>query len=298
MFGIPERLVENTKVDLLYFDFLTEDMIKDEKSGIQTFVKTIIIDEIPENFNEEKHVVEFLISNIKNNNLDELKININLNDLINDTSKTLTKRKIISKLLLTSSKIAINGKMGSANSVLINTDTIITNSEFGDSILKALFELKESEINVYFSEYIPVNTIYMMRNGSMDEPGFKILRHTDSNEKDYFKIDGFGWFPDLQCAKIDIIPLECKKEKIIDIKNIEDVFTNRTMPLSEYGLYIIYNIGTAGLSQAKAQEEVETIMHNYTDININEISKYFKFYKEIWLTNNESQESKVEIKLI
>lgn len=310
MFGIPERLVDNTRVDLLFFDFnydaLNETKLSDlplsrnednlePQEIIKMINKSLILNEKPENFNEEKHIVEFLIENIKSKESNILDLNT-LNVL--DNKKSLI-RKIISKFTLFSSKIAANGRMGRANSLIINTDTIIKNAECGDALLKSLLDLKENNnLNIYFSEYIPVNTVYLMRNGSMEEPGFKILRHIDINEKEYFKIDGFGWFPDLQCAKIDIIPLESKKEKIIDIKNVESIFTNRTMPLSEYGLYVIHYIGVAGLSQKLAEEVVSTTINDYSDIGHNEIGKYFKFYKEIWLPNSDSQESRVEIKLI
>ena len=313
MFGIPEKLVDNTKVDLLFFDFHVNDNIEDinnvknvkmsrtfddndnnNKISIDSLVKSLLLDEISSDFNEEKHIVEYLINNIKT----EETIDFNIIKPIENSNNSLF-RKIVSKILIFSNQIAVKGRMGSANSLIINTQTLICNSTNADALLKALLFLKdEHEINFYLSDYVPINQIYLMRNGSMNDPGFKILRHTDINNKDYFKIDGFGWFPDLQAMKINIIPLESKKESIIDIKNIENVFTNRTMSLSEYGLFIIYNIGVAGLSQARAQEEVETLINDYTDININEISKYFKFYKEIWLTNNESQKSTVEIKLI
>lgn len=82
-----------------------------------------------------------------------------------------------------------------------------------------------------------------------------------------------------------------------NIENVLEVSSNiiRTKPLSEYGLFLIYKIGTRGMAPTYAKTYINELKNNNID---NNIGKHFKFYKEVWLPNPETETVTVDIKLI
>lgn len=81
----------------------------------------------------------------------------------------------------------------------------------------------------------------------------------------------------------------------IDI-NVTD--PTRKLPMSECGLVMIYTVGVQGLSPQQAEKEIATCIENNTDLPDNYMGQHFKFLKEIWLTSCETNETKVEVKII
>ena len=122
---------------------------------------------------------------------------------------------------------------------------------------------------------------------------------------------GFGFFPEKQCAKINIIQdnitsdsifsdneQEMNNEEGMNIDSMDEIAKiTRTLPLSECGLFLIYNIGIAGMSPAYAKEHIANIIAENQDYN-NKIGKHFKFYKEFWLPDASGTSIILDVKLI
>lgn len=301
MLGINETIINEQRADVLYLDF------KFDKSGqsdsMCSFVKSLYLGEINNDFNEEKFVAEYLQQNIPNNDINNFNIDFNK---IQSTDTNL-ERIIISKLMSNALLIATEGRMGLPNTLILNANTYL-NGSFGASLNNAVKKFaKENVIKIYHSIHVEENVIYLMRNSEKVNPGFYIFKHTDKENKNYHAITGLGFFPEKQCAKIKIIEednitsdsLFSDDEKEINIDSIKQIseMNNRTLPLSECGLFLIYTIGTQGLSPQRAENDIALLMEKCKDYN-NEIGKHFKFYKEFWLPDSASQGVNLEIKLI
>jgi len=302
MLGIKEQIIKDIKADVLYFDFKFDE--SGQSGSVCSFVKSLYLGAIDDDFNEEKIVAEYLQQNIKNNNIENFNIDFNK---IQSSSESDLQRKIIAKLMSNATLIATEGRMGLPNTIILNANTYL-NGSYGAVLNESVKKYaRQNDIKIYHSKYIEENVIYLMRNSEKDNPGFYIFKHLDNENKKYFSITGLGFFPEKQCAKIKIIEEDnitsdsifSDDEKEINIDSIKQIseMNNRTLPLSECGLFLIYTIGTAGLSPQSAENHIALLMEQCKDYN-NEIGKHFKFYKEFWLPDSASQGVTLDVKLI
>ena len=262
MLGINERIINEQRADVSYLDFKFDES---GQSGSRcSFVKSLYLGEINNDFNEEKFVAEYLVKNIPNNNIENFNIDFTKMGINNSSD---LERRIISKLMSNATFIAAEGRIGLPNTLILNACTYL-NGSFGASLNNAVKKFaKENDIKIYHSIYVEENVIYLMRNSEKDNPGFYIFKHTDKENKNYHAITGLGFFPEKQCAKINIIQDNITSDSIfsdneegmnneegININSIEEITKiARTLPLSECGLFLIYNIGIAGMSPAYAK---------------------------------------------
>lgn len=224
MFGLTEIKAYDKKVNLLYFDYfdnqqfdrndelesLKQSLKLNNNYSIQSCVKTIELQKIDFEFNKEKYVAEYLIDNIKQsdvktkdgNQLFDIDMNKILKSDIELTHAELIK-KIQSKLIGASNYIADNGRMGSANTILLNANTYLNDDT--NILIDAIKEYEiEKNMKIFYSKYIPENTIYLINNTNADSAGFKIVSYNDLDGNEYYSAVGFGFFPEHQAIKINI----------------------------------------------------------------------------------------------
>jgi hypothetical protein len=309
MFGIKEQITKDVKADALYLDFKFDE--SGQSGSVCSFVKSIYLGEINNDFNEEEEVAKYLQQNIPNNDFEIF--NISFENIGEDPflTKEILKRKIISKLRSNAAFVATEGRMGLPNSLLLNANTYL-NGSYGSVLNDAVVKFaEESDMKIYYSKYIEENVIYLMRNSENDNPGFYIFKHTDKNNKRYFSITGLGFFPEKQCIKINIMQDNITSDSIFsdneqetngvnheNINSIDEIAKmSRTLPLSECGLFLIYNVGVYGMSPKYAEEYINKTVATHRDYN-NEIGKHFKFYKEFWLPDATGNSIILDIKLI
>lgn len=130
--------------------------------------------------------MDFLLSHIKF--VDMYKLDTHL-------KKTAFKRILNSY----NNMIAIIGRIGTANSLIINTKIKDKKYAYFDSIKEFA---EDNKITIYFTDYIQEDTILLLRNNNTENPGFVILENDKDN---LFNITGLGFFPDLQAKLIKLI---------------------------------------------------------------------------------------------
>lgn len=197
MFGINTKKIETSDVDLIYFDLdlktenittsplpMSRELSDDNSLELKTFTKKIFLNESPDN--KEKYIMDFLLSHIKF--VDIYKLDTHL-------EKTAFKRILNSY----NNMIAIIGRIGTANSLIINTKIKDKNYAYLDSIKEFA---EDNKITIYFTDYIQEDTILLLRNNNTENPGFVILENDKDN---LFNITGLGFFPDLQAKLIKIL---------------------------------------------------------------------------------------------
>jgi len=309
MLGIKEQITKDINLGVSYLDFKFDE--SSQSGSVCTFVKSLYLGEINNDFNEEEYVAEYLQRNIPNSDIEIFNLSFEkINEdpfLTNDSLK----RKIISKLRSNAALIATEGRMGLPNTIILNANTYL-NGSYGAVLNEAIVMFaEENNMKIYYSKYIEENVIYLMRNSEKDNPGFYIFKHTDKDNKRYFSITGLGFFPEKQCAKIKIIEDNITSDSIfsdneegmnneegINVDSMDEIAKiARTLPLSECGLFLIYNIGIAGMSPAYAKNYIANIINENQDYN-NKIGKHFKFYKEFWLQDASGTSIILDVKLI
>lgn len=197
MFGINTKKIETSDVDLIYFDLdlktenittsplpMSRELSDDNSLELKTFTKKIFLNKLPDN--KEKYIMDFLLSHIKF--VDIYKLDTHL-------EKTAFKRILNSY----NNMIAIIGRIGTANSLIINTKIKDKNYAYLDSIKEFA---EDNKITIYFTDYIQEDTILLLRNNNTENPGFVILENDKDN---LFNITGLGFFPDLQAKLIKLI---------------------------------------------------------------------------------------------
>ena len=169
---LTTREFKDGKYDLLYVDF------SEKNKTFEVFTKKVTLNNKLINFDFDKIVklVEEKIDTTLNNNHT---FDFTFNDENNEDN-------LIQKINILSSLIAVDGRVGGAN-------TIITN-EYYYNILK-----DKEDINFIIDNDL-TNKIYIYRNNSSDQPGI-VLCYNDSS----FNIVSIGFFPDKQVGVVNII---------------------------------------------------------------------------------------------
>ena len=163
---------------------MSRELSSDNSLELKTFQKKKILNESPDN--KEKYIMDFLLSHIKF--VDIYKLDTHL-------EKTAFKRILNSY----NNMIAIIGRIGTANSLIINTKIKDKNCAYLDSIKEFA---EDNKITIYFTDYIQEDTILLLRNNNTENPGFVILENDKDN---LFNIIGLGFFPEFQAKLIKLI---------------------------------------------------------------------------------------------
>ena len=163
---------------------MSRELSSDNSLELKTFQKKKILNESPDN--KEKYIMDFLLSHIKF--VDIYKLDTHL-------EKTAFKRILNSY----NNMIAIIGRIGTANSLIINTKIKDKNYAYLDSIKEFA---EDNKITIYFTDYIQEDTILLLRNNNTENPGFVILENDKDN---LFNIIGLGFFPEFQAKLIKLI---------------------------------------------------------------------------------------------
>ena len=163
---------------------MSRELSSDNSLELKTFQKKKILNESPDN--KEKYIMDFLLSHIKF--VDIYKLDTHL-------EKTAFKRILNSY----NNMIAIIGRIGTANSLIINTKIKDKNYAYLDSIKEFA---EDNKITIYFTDYIQEDTILLLRNNNTENPGFVILENDKDN---LFNFIGLGFFPEFQAKLIKLI---------------------------------------------------------------------------------------------
>lgn len=197
MFGINTKKIETSDVDLIYFDLdlktenittsplpMSRELSDDNSLELKTVTKKIFLNESPDN--KEKYIMDFLLSHIKF--VDMYKLDTHL-------KKSSFKRT----LNCYNNMIFVMGRIGTANSLIINTKIKDKKYAYLDSIKEFA---EDNKITIYFTDYIQEDTILLLRNNNTENPGFVILENDKDN---LFNIIGLGFFPEFQAKLIKLI---------------------------------------------------------------------------------------------
>jgi hypothetical protein len=71
---------------------------------------------------------------------------------------------------------------------------------------------------------------------------------------------------------------------------------SQILPMSEHGLYVVHTIGCKGMSPLHTEQKIAERVALYADDGT--IGQNFKFYKEMWNKDYESNTDKVEFRVI
>lgn len=283
---------KSTNIDFLYFDFMVDENDNDNYTeqfaqtvGPNSYVKAFELLKAPALSNLEKETADFLRKNIKDNGKYKYIGGIIKYDHDTDEDFDISLSR---KLNMYNFHLADNGRIGGA-------DTYVLNSKMHKEIFTTLSKLKN--IKIVINEFIEDDVMYLIHNGSKETPGYKFVHYTDPDGQLYYSFIETGFFPELQAAKLVIY--RSKKSSIIS--NIPGA--NRTgIPLSECGCIIEHHVGVAGLSPRQAEEQIAIMIANHSDDHEpneeNKLKNHFKFYKEYWLANPESDKHEIKINLI
>lgn len=189
MFGINTKIIETNSTNLKYLDFvLTKENIENSHFSmlheLKTFEKKIFLNETPDN--KEKYIMDYLLSHIKYVDIYEL-------DTYLDKSSF---KRILNSY---NNMIAITGRIGTGNSIILNTKIKDKDPSYLDNIKEFA---EDNKITIYFTDYIEENNMLILRNNNSENPGFFIL---ENNKDKLFAITGLGFFPEFQAKLIKLI---------------------------------------------------------------------------------------------
>lgn len=205
--------MSSTSGSILYFDFKDEQedaskYVETHQSGAaitarpdvadtvtmsppSAYNKSFTLDVARPDVNYAKMAAEFLESNVKSSE-----------DGTCDTSKVSAlsvARRVQMSIVKTCNIIAVKGRINLGNTIVAN----------GVDIKK--YELEElaerTETRLVENEYIPENTLYVIRNmpeDKINQPGFVYCYHVDDNDVLYHGIISIGFYPERQAGRIDI----------------------------------------------------------------------------------------------
>jgi hypothetical protein len=169
---VKNLLSQKTTNDLDFGDF--EDIDIYSILSMKVFNKKGVLYDISETFKQDvvKKIIEFCHKNNETNLelvLDDKDININY-------------RKTISKIIMAASVIAVGGRIGAGNTVLIGEKiyNIIKNNNTGTEILKIenpdfTYVGNIADLSVIYDKSIGDDNIYVYRKNSIDMPNIVVI---------------------------------------------------------------------------------------------------------------------------
>lgn len=237
-------LKQKTKNDLEFGDF--EDV---ELMGIlspKVLNKKGVLSDISETFKQD--VVKKIIEFCHKNNETNLELILDDKDDIN-----ISYRKTISKIIMAGSVIAVGGRIGAGNTVLIGEKiyNIIKNNNAGTEILKIenpdfTYVGKIADLSVIYDKSIDDDNIYVYRKNNIDMPNIAvILDETPTLGNIKGVIVDIGLQPHLQFKAISILDnISIDKDEDVIQKMLDSyVFIQKNPNHSKFNL-IDFKIST------------------------------------------------------
>lgn len=190
------RKVDSKVVDIMYVDIMYIDM---QTEGKMTFpvpmTKRVELVEYVAGTSLKRLAAEMLDREVRPNDvissleLDPSDIPPGYSD---EERMEVVRRKVRMRMNAASHYIATKGRIGLAN-------TVVANSFTSDAYALG----SHPEIKLVVNNEVPVDTLFVLRNNDIDQPGFKFF-HNEDARGDFYAICGVGFFPANQACRIDI----------------------------------------------------------------------------------------------
>ncbi len=167
--------------------------------GPVSVVKEVELTELG-NIDIKKLAAELLISDVPDNQISNLSIDMKeIPEHLSDSEvREVVSRKVWTRCNMASYYVATNGRIGLINTVIANENTAAS------YMLKEYVATLYEKLKLVINEHIPNDTIYGVRNGVLEEPGYKFLYNDVDGVVERFAMFGVGFFPAKQAFKINI----------------------------------------------------------------------------------------------
>jgi|AntAceMinimDraft_18_1070375.scaffolds.fasta_scaffold41398_2 hypothetical protein len=170
--------IEEDRSQISYLDYMPNQV--EGKLGLTVFTKDVELNKELSKLDEEKEFLEEVDKSVKID--DELKFR--------NKEEEHWSRFNLSRLISAGSKVAVNGRRGPADNVLIYKPV------FEELLLEEERDSLQRFYKVWFSKE-KLDYVLVWRNGALDEPGIILIKN-----KEKYTFASLGLYPELQFVKI------------------------------------------------------------------------------------------------